>query len=326
MDTVDRDILNHLQYDFPVSIRPFSDIADKVSISEDEVLSRIGELKKNGVIRQISAIFDSKKVGYRGVLVAFKVPGDRLEKIAEELNGNPGISHNYLRDCEYNLWFTLTVPEDRELEEEVRVIAGEKGITQWLFLPTLRQFKISFRLDMNESAGNANTLSHHSKKVHEQNGQAIVDKDFVRELQKDLPLCPHPYRQSSEALGCTEEKVVEKVKHYIETGIIRRVASVLRPVHAGFPANVLVVWAAEPDKIELLGKIAAGRNNVSHCYERPSSEQWPYSVYAMIHGRSIDECRAVIGEIERESGVTDYRLLPTIKEYKKVRVEYYPVK
>ncbi|MDD5676212.1 MAG: Lrp/AsnC family transcriptional regulator, partial [Chitinivibrionales bacterium] len=118
MDKIDRAILNRLQYGFPLTIRPFSTIAGSLGLTSDEVLERIAELKRSDIVRQISAIFDSSKIGYQSVLVAFKVPLQKLEAVAQELNANPGVSHNYVRTNDFNLWFTLTIPKTADLKKE----------------------------------------------------------------------------------------------------------------------------------------------------------------------------------------------------------------
>ena len=320
MDILDKSILNALQFDFPLVVRPFLSIAEQLGIREQDVLDRIDKLKGRKIVRQISAIFDSSKIGYHGVLVAFKVPKRRLNAIALQLNANPGVSHNYVRADDFNLWFTLTMPSEKDLKKEASDLAQRAQIREWLFLPTIRKFKISFQLDM---GGNERTMAS-KRTVRTVPRRILIDKDFVRELQKDISLESRPFLPAAVALGWTEEKVVRELKRYIGTGAIRRVASVLRPVKAGFPANVLTVWAPPKRTIARLGKIAASRKNVSHCYERPTAAGWPYSVYTMIHGHSVAECRRVIRSISLESGVCEYRELTTVKEYKKVRVEYFP--
>jgi DNA-binding Lrp family transcriptional regulator len=322
MDTIDKNILDALQFDFPLVVRPYAAIAGKLAVPEQDVLKRTGALKKNKVVRQISAIFDSSKIGYRGVLVAFKVPARRLHSVALQVNAHPGVSHNYVRKDAFNLWFTLTVPSETDLKKEAAAMAASARIREWLFLPTIRKFKISFQLDMSGKGRHAAP----KKRSRDVPSRPItVDREFVRELQKDLPLVSRPFGPAARALGWTEEKVVSELKRYVRAGAVRRVASVLRPVNAGFGANVLAVWTPHGKRhIGALGRIAASRKNVSHCYQRPTFPNWPYSVYTMIHGRSVAECKKVIRSISRESGVTDYRELTTVKEYKKVRVEYFP--
>jgi DNA-binding Lrp family transcriptional regulator len=320
MDSLDKSILNALQFDFPLVVKPFAAIAAKLGVAEQDVLNRIAELKKNQTVRQISAIFDSSKIGYVGVLVAFKVPKRSLNAVAQQINAHPGVSHNYVRSDKFNLWFTLTVPSDIDLKKEASRLAKKAGVLEWLFLPTIRKFKISFQLDMN---GKSHTAARKHASASSA-GTLAVSRPFVRELQKDLPLLSRPFAPAAEALGWTEGNVVRELKRYIRTGAIRRFASVLRPVNAGFPANVLTVWAPRKEQVSVLGTVAAANKNVSHCYERPAFPTWPYSVYTMIHGRSLPQCDKVIRAISKESGVTSFKKLTSVKEYKKIRVEYFP--
>jgi DNA-binding Lrp family transcriptional regulator len=323
MDAIDRAILNRLQSDFPLLVRPFGSIARAVGISESMAIGRIASLKERNIIRQMSAIFDSSKIGYRSVLVAFKVEEERLDAVAQKLNAHPGVSHNYLRRGDYNLWFTVTIPQSRDLKMTVVQMARRCGVSEWLFLPTIRRFKINFRLDMGGEPIHGATASANRSAINHQR-PFPSNRNFIRELQQDLPLTTRPFRRAAQALGWSEKAVVIELKRYIAAGMIRRFAAILRPGDAGYRANVLVAWAPESEKIELLGHTAAGYDKVSHCYERPSLPSWPYSVYTMIHGQSSAACRSTIRSIARKTGITSYRILPTVKEYKKIRVTYYP--
>jgi DNA-binding Lrp family transcriptional regulator len=324
MDAVDRAILHHLQYDFPLTTRPFSTIAGRLNLSPREVIEHIARLKQKNIVRQISPIFDSSKIGYHSVLAAFKVPKQRLDSVARQLNALPTVTHNYARTNEYNLWFTVTIPDTEDLKKEVTRMASLAGISDWLFLPTIKKFKISFRLDMGDT-GQARTAEVSEKKsLKDPSARIPVDKAFIRELQKDLRLAVRPYRSAARKLALTEGRIVAELQRYMKAGAIRRIAAVLRPVQAGYPANILTVWAPLPGKTDILGQTAARRNQVSHCYERPKCARWPYSVYTMIHGTSVAECRKIIRAIARDSGVKKYLELITVKEYKKIRIEYYP--
>ena len=326
MDSVDRSILTYLQYDFPLTTRPFAAIARKLGIPESAVFERIDWLKRNNVIRQISAIFNSSKVGYHSVLCAFKVDAKRLDSVARQLNEDPGISHNYKRANEYNLWFTVTIPAEQDLKRKVTRMARRARVKDWLFLPAIKTYKIGFQLDMGAKTNTAGRITDAQKNTRVPacvSTHISINKVFVRELQKDLPLVANPYRPAAQELGWTEGRVVREIKHYLKAGVIRRIACVLRPVHAGYPENVLTAWAPDIDKMDLLGRVAAEQKQVSHCYQRPMLPQWPYSVYTMVHGKNRAECKKVVRTIVRKSGITRFVSLPTLKEYKKIRVEYY---
>lgn len=322
MDKLDRQILNVLQFSFPLVIRPYQAIGREVGCTESEVMRRIGGLKRSGTVRQISPIFDSARLGYTSTLAAFEAAPSKADEAAAVLSAHPGVSHNYLREGDFNVWFTLTLPKAQSLKDEIRRLARRAGAKDWLFLPTVRTFKIGFRLDMTGKA------QRHQARVparEETPGRRMprVDKAFVRLLQGDLPLTTRPFRRAASRLGLTEGEIVRKLKDYIDAGIVRRFASVLRPTKAGYGANVMVAWAPPPDRIEELGMYAATRKAITHSYQRPTSAKWPYSVYTMIHGKTMKDCRSVIADIKKATGVRAYRELRTLKEYKKVRVVYF---
>ena len=321
MDSIDRAILNILQFDFPLTTRPFAAIARTSGISESDVLERIGALKQKGIIRQISAIFDSASIGYQSTLVAFRVPPKRLGEVAASISALAGVSHNYRREGRYNLWFTLTVPAKRDLQAEAVHLARCEQIADWLFLPALHTFKIGFRLDLSGDEGPHETAVVRKRTV---NRRRRIPEEFIRHLQRDLPLRPRPFCAAARALHLTEGEIIARCTRYMESGAIRRIAAVLRQKKAGFAANVMVAWAPAAARKEALAACAVREKWVSHCYERPSSKKWPFSLYTMIHGRTMAACRKTIRAIEKTSGVKRYRELKTLKEFKKIRVEYYP--
>jgi len=322
MDLLDRKLLTALQRDFPLTVMPFQSLARKLGTDEKNVLDRTARLKEQGVIRQISAIFDSASIGYQSTLIAFKVPAKKLTETAALISANPGVSHNYERSGKYNLWFTLTLPKGKDLRAEAQKLADAVSIIDWLFLPAIRTFKINFQLDLTGTAKNAPAAIKAPAKPSARR-TIKVPQNFIRELQKDLPIVSRPYKQIARALTVTESEVVARIKKYIDSGAIRRIAAVLRHNKAGFPANVMVAWAPPENLKDDLARYAVRQQKISHCYERPSLGKWPYSVYTMIHGKTMAECSRVIKTVSTQSGVKEFSLLPTVREFKKVRVQYY---
>ena len=323
MDIFDRRLLTTIQVHFPLTVRPFRSLAVMLDSSEIRVLERIAALKEAGVIRQISAIFDSASIGYQSTLIAFRVPHRALARVAGAVSAHEGVSHNYQRECSYNLWFTLTVPACKDLRDEAAALAGANGIADWLFLPSLRKFKIRFQLDLTgEKRGGGAAICAAGKSTTGSRAPRI-SREFIRQLQRDFPLVSRPYRRIASSLKISEGEVVERAKRYCRSGIIRRIAAVLRHTKAGFVANVMVVWAPSPSQVLTLARCAARYGRISHCYERQAASGWPYSVYTMIHGHDIGECRAIVREISRESKVKRFRMLETVREFKKVRVMYF---
>ena len=148
MDAVDRQLLNILQQDFPLVSRPFLTLAWKLGLSEGEVIDRIASLKDRGFIRRIGAVFEPQRLGYTSTLCALKVPPDRIEEVARLVNSYPGVTHNYLREDEYNMWFTLIGPTRENIEGIIREIEGKTGLAV-MELPALKCFKIRVHFDFN---------------------------------------------------------------------------------------------------------------------------------------------------------------------------------
>lgn len=148
MDETDRKILNILQRDFPVEAEPFRRIGEKVSLSEAEVLRRIGKLKDEGIIRRIGAVFDTKKLGYVSTLCAAEVPAEAINNFVDVVNSYTGVTHNYRRNHRYNIWFTLIASRDDEIGKILGEIEDKTGISGILDMRATKKFKIDATFDM----------------------------------------------------------------------------------------------------------------------------------------------------------------------------------
>jgi siroheme decarboxylase len=142
MNPTDRAILNRIQSDFPITPRPFAAIADELGLTETEVLDRVTALKERGIIRRIGANFVPGKLGYVSTLCAARVPEDKLQRFAAAVNRHPGVTHNYLRDNEFNVWFTIIAPSMTQIETSLADLARETGVSEILNLPATKVFKI----------------------------------------------------------------------------------------------------------------------------------------------------------------------------------------
>lgn len=320
MDDIDKSLLNLLQMDFPLVARPFAALADRLGIDEDDVILRVGQLKEKRVIRQISAIFDSAALGYRSCLVAFKVEKARVEQVAEIVNAHSGVSHNYEREYDYNIWFTITVPPGTTPEIEVDRLAERAHPLAFRLFPTLRMFKIGVAFDV---AGSGAKIAGRNPT---QTGSVELNEDdirAVRALQLDLPIVREPFSSLACEAGMTESEIIEKAEGFLRSGVMRRYAAVLRHREAGFSANAMAVWVVPEEMIEQVGSQMAEHDAVSHCYQRPTYPDWPYSLFTMIHGRTSADCESIVRELSDLSGITDYTLIYSTREFKKTRVKYY---
>jgi DNA-binding Lrp family transcriptional regulator len=148
LDDTDKLILNRIQSEFPITTRPFKSIAAALNLTEEDVIKRVRRLKENGIIRRIGGNFVPEKLGYVSTLCAAKVPDDKIDVFAAAVNRYPGVTHNYQRDNEFNIWFTFIAPSREEIEQNLKDIAAETGVTEILNLPASRVYKIKAQFDL----------------------------------------------------------------------------------------------------------------------------------------------------------------------------------
>ena len=328
IDVVDRRLLNIIQSRFPLVEEPYVELARELAISEEEVFHRLHLLKEWNVVRQISAIFDTRRLGYKTTLVAVRFPPEQLDGAAHHINKHPGVSHNYARNNYFNLWFTLAVPPNESLEGTIERMAHETGAEAFRIMPTIRFFKIGVNFDMVEEKGAAydyyspdgyNSLQNWNKV------EPVTDFEIeaIRELQEDLPLVSRPFDAMAERLGLTTAGLFRMADSFKELGVMRRFSAVLHHRRAGFKANAMAVWRVPEERAEEVGKVMAASPWVSHCYQRPTFPDWPYTHFTMLHATSEEKCGEVAQEISQQTGITDYLLLFSTREYKKTRVRYF---
>ena len=148
LDDIDKTILNRIQSDFPITSRPYLTVADELNLTESDVLERVSKMKKTGIIRRIGGNFVPGKLGFVSTLCAANVPPDKIKHFAEVVNRYPGVTHNYQRDNQYNVWFTFIAPSMEEIDANLKKIAGETGVSDILNLPATRVFKIRAQFDV----------------------------------------------------------------------------------------------------------------------------------------------------------------------------------
>jgi len=319
---MENELLFEMQNAFPMIQQPFKEVADKLNTTEDEVLSLVQKLKNEKIIRQTSAIFDTKRLGYKSSLVAFKVAEEKIDEAAEIINQHPGVSHNYLRNHDYNIWFTMAVAPDSTLglEKTIEILKKKTGAEDGIVLPTLKMFKISVKMDTTGKRAKKEKLKKLAHKEIELTPQHIA---VIKELQKDISVVTEPFKEATEKLGLSYEEFFTLANELKESGVMRRFATILNHRKAGFGANAMSVWAVPEERGEEIGKQMAEFSAVSHCYLRPSYPNWPYNLFAMIHGKSQEECDDLIEEMAKESGLTEYGKLYSTKEFKKQRLVYF---
>ncbi len=325
-DQTDAKLLDLIQREFPLVARPFDVLAERLGVTPSEVIERLTRLKSDRVIRQISAIFDSARLGYSSALAAFRVRPDVLDQVAERVSLHRGVSHCYSRDAEFNLWFTITLPPEKDLAHEVDELARIVGVEAHLALPALRIFKIGVFFEMDRDSVDRESTRERQHQMEPSSDMPVLsrtDRAAVRALQKDIPLVVRPFAELAAGVEMTEDDLLARAKRFLETGAMRRFAAVLRHRSAGYTSNAMVCWKADGVQIETAGAVFAAHPSVSHCYERPVDPDWPYALYTMVHARSDGELEHVVSRLATSSQLSDYRVLRSIREYKKSRVVYF---
>ncbi len=334
MDLTDRKLLNLVQSRFPLVDCPYQELGEALGISEQETMERLAVLKRQNVLRQVSAIFDTRRLGYKTTLVAIAYQPDKLHKGALRINRHPGVSHNYAREGSYyNLWFTLAVPPGDDLQATVERMARETEAVSVRVMPTIRFFKIGVNFDMVQEKGAAHNYSPDgfpdglsdapAKDWNKAVPVSEGDRAAIRELQEDLPLVSRPFDAMARRLGLSTVQLFALAQDFQQRRIMRRYSAVLHHRRSGFRANAMVVWKVPPERSEEVGMAMAQNPAVTHCYERPTFPDWPYTHFTMVHATTQEQCEEVAQEISQATGITDRLLLYSTREYKKTRVRYF---
>src|SRR5438046_6076601 len=329
LEDLDRELLNAVQWDFPLDPRPYAALGDRLAISEGNVRERVARVKDLGVLRQLSAIFDTRALGYGSALVAARIDPGRVDEAAAVISAHPGVSHNYKRNHAYNLWYTIAVPPGNELGDHIDVLHRASGALVTRKLPTLKLYKIGVKLDMTgQTPADARVdVEEHERPERREHMNAPELSDLevaaIRISQEDLPLVERPFAAEAEQIGTDEETLLAMLRSFKERKLMRRFAAVMNHRSAGYKANAMGVWAVPDEQLDEMGPRMAGFAFVSHCYKRPTYDDWPYSVFTMVHGKNAKDCETTIAAIRDETGIDDYALLWSIKEYKKTRVRYF---
>ena len=328
LDDTDKRLMNLLQSRFPLDPEPFALVASEAELELDDVLARTQRLLDGRIIREITPIFDTRALGYESMLVAAKVDSENPQRAARIVNAHPGVSHNYLRTHDFNLWFTIATPPDSELglKGTIDALLEESGATSMRELPTLTLFKINMNLEM-EKGTDALAAQIEAAPPRELEAQPYDEADIavIKALQGPMKAVERPYDEAAAEVGMSTEDLLDRLGDMVDRKILRRVAAILFHRRAGFSANGMGVWKVPEDEIlEVGGRMAATRG-ISHCYQRPTYEDWPYSVFTMAHGRSKEECDAVLDSIAASCGMgpDDRATLYSSTEYKKIRLRYF---
>jgi DNA-binding Lrp family transcriptional regulator len=326
LDDLDKRLLNLMQGSFPIAPRPYEHVAGIAEVSEDEVMRRVQRLLDERIVRQVTPIFDTRVLGYSSMLVAAKVDPENPHRAAKVVNSHPGVSHNYLRNHDFNMWFTIATEPGSKLGvdgtlEVLQELTGAESIRQ---LPTIKLFKIRMDLEMEKGTKDLAAMGVAQDPIEPDPIEPTeLDIAVIRALQGDMPVTAEPYAPAAAEVGISQRELLDHLESMRERKALRRVAAILYHRRAGFSANGMGVWAVPDERIMEVAPLMASFRGISHCYQRPTYEDWHYSVFTMAHGRSKEECDAILDSIAQESGIEDRRTLYSSTEFKKIRLLYF---
>ncbi len=321
LDPLDRKILAAIQTDLPLVERPFEALAARFGIGVDDLIARVRRMRSEGIIRRLGAVFETRRLGYVSTLVAARIPPERLAEVAAAVSEVPGVTHNYARRHAHNLWFTLTAPSEAEIERILAGLRARTGISEFHSLPALAMYKVQavFRVGDERPPAPAPRAETGADAVHLTDDQ----KRLARLLAGDLPLVQAPFAELASQAGISQGDMLEQIGEWRAAGVIRRFGAVVAHQKLGYCANGMAVFEVAEDRADAAGRRLAEYEEISHCYRRPKMADWPYELFAMVHGRSEAEVRAFVARAARDLGLENYDILFSTAEYKKRSFEYF---
>jgi len=333
LDTETRRLLTEAQEGIEIAGRPFRSLAERAGIEESEAIDILNDLKGD-IIRRFGGVFRSGQLGFKSTLLAASVAEARIRAVAREINKLPGVTHNYRRSHDYNLWFTLTVGPEDSLDQKISKLEEDLDI-EILQLPAIKRYKLGVKLDLQDKSkmetkaraagdkdfGQADEVREARQDIYRPDQ---LDKNIIALLQEDIELVARPFKLIADSYGCGEDEVIARLKQMKEVGALKRIAPLLYHRRSGYQANGMAVWDMDRAEIDSAGYRLAGFDQVSHCYHRPKyPPEWPYNLYAMTHAKSQDELEAIVEEMAEEIGNMNYQIIYSLEEFKKSSMKYY---
>ena len=294
-------LIDGWQKGFPLDPTPYARIAMGLGVSELSVLGMLTELSRAGILSRVGAVVAPNTAG-ASTLAAMAVPAKLLEEIAQLINAEPGVNHNYEREHRLNLWFVVTGRDRRAIDDALMRIENQTGLDV-MDLP----LRTAYHIDLGFPLGDSEAVRRTSKAAGcgAQGSGGICSDDLVllQALENGLMIGPRPYAEIAGRIGMGEEDVIERLHALVERGVIRRLGLVVRHRELGYTANAMVVWDIGDDAVDEIGEMFSAIPFVTLCYRRDRYRpQWPYNLFCMIHGRDRATVHAQIEDLRSRAG------------------------
>ncbi len=308
-----------LQEGIPLTQRPFEHLSQELNCSESDLICYVNRLREEKMLRRFGAVFDTRRLGYKSCLCAAYVPVENIDEVASRITPLLGVTHCYLREIQSfdkaipNLWFTLSTP--KEIFPAMSGAVAEKLKPYAVsFLPATKRYKIDVLF------GAATRARDEITEVD--TPVSALDRKIIGAFQGDTVVCPDYFAAIAEKIGMKEWDVLSTLEMWRRSGRLKRIGLLLQHRKAGYVANGMCCWKVEGDTTQF-GRALAECGEVSHCYERPESPEFPYNLFAMIHAKSQDEAQEIFSRIEERASLSDGVMLISTKEYKKTSMTFF---
>ena len=308
MTELEQRLLSVIQDAFPLEERPYKVLAEKLGSDEQTVFDAVENLRRSGIVRRIGGIYDSHRLGFISRLCAGKVTD--LEKFASAVNAILAITHNYVRSHEYNVWFTAIAQSEDEIRKIVDGLRAATGLHDVHILTATKKFKINTVMG-GVGAPNPERTECNDAKQSPTGVLSDSDRARIRIACEDIPHTLTPFTDWNVSLEELREDLAQKR--------MRRFGAILRHQDAGFAHNAMVCYNVPADA----GTVLAQKPYISHCYERPAFEGFPYTLYAMMHAQSAEELDSFIKDAATSIGNPEYVVLYSVRELKKTSFRFF---
>jgi DNA-binding Lrp family transcriptional regulator len=289
-------LLNPWQYGFPLVREPFARLAAELDLSVPELLAGYAALQREGALSRIGGVF-AAGAGGAALLAAMTVPAQRLAEVAARVSAHPGVNHNYEREHARNLWFVMTGRDAAAVEVAMQGLEVATG------LPALRlRLQRAYRIDLGFDLRQA-TATRPMRPSVDAAPVAEVDAPLAALVEAGLPLTEQPFDAWAQALGRRPEAVLGTLRQWLQAGTLRRFGTIVRHHELGFAANAMAVFAPPAGQVDAAGEALACEAGVTLAYRRTPAPGWPYTLYAMVHGRDRGAVAEVLQRVVARAGL-----------------------
>lgn len=298
-------VINQLQGGFPVIEEPYAEVASRLNTDESTLISTISQLLDDGWLSRFGPLYNAKQMGGGLTLAAIEVPEPRFEEITELVNGYAQVAHNYRRDHALNMWFVVAAETESGMLEVIEDIEQRSGLRVYN-CPKIQEFYVGLQLCLSLD-GRVDTVPLETdwKSAKPGSDKTLSPDEFDRRLiaatQSGLALVSRPFEQIAEKLGSDSTHVMRRMQALLENGSMRRLGAVPNHYKLGLRGNGMTVWDVPDEMTRQIGEAMGAMDFVSHCYLRPRHRpNWPYNIFAMIHGADRAQVMHKLSKMEAE--------------------------